>query len=643
MKNTLLTLIVIVVLPLLTSASQEDRPASSPQQLAAVPNGQNTVDALFDLQFNYSLQRGGFAGITWLRNDYWVSKWASDSLFVVDDSTGAFLDTILITGLSQVRGMTFDGTNVYATTNSDTIYKIDTLTRSIVGTILGPIPSRGIAWDSLNGGFWISGLGSDIVLISPTGIVLNSILSSVHHLSGMYSLAYDPFTAGGPYIWAFDYGSGGVEQIIKRIPVATGIPNLVHNCDFDMTHGIAGGLTITGFTGQPHSLVGISQQTPSRLFAYELSDYVPPSFDASADTILFFPENTKQPSYMVQPINWTISCANNGGTSIDTLGVDLTVNDGVTNVFSQSGNSLSVPTASTTSVSVPGPFNPSPSPGTSYTVSAQINLRNHTDLVAENDTLSYHFSITDTTIARYGPQKGNIGLMSPNEGTVAQMFDIQTVCYVTSVTFKLVQGVVGDSVFAEIFDWDGGLNQPLNQIARSSGHVITAGEVNGVTLTLPIQNGPHMLSPSIYVAGVHQFSNNIHLAYSTFNYRPNTCWINFLSTGTWLPAEQTGGFKIVPFIDLNVWSQQMINVVELQNSVLSVYPNPSSEILNVENPLNDNCTFTITDIQGKIVYSQVFSSRQKDVINISEWSNGVYVAKAEANGVSSVSKLIVNH
>jgi hypothetical protein len=41
------------------------------------PTAVNTTAAVFDLQFDYVLPRGGFAGITWTYANFWVSKWQS--------------------------------------------------------------------------------------------------------------------------------------------------------------------------------------------------------------------------------------------------------------------------------------------------------------------------------------------------------------------------------------------------------------------------------------------------------------------------------------------------------------------------------------------------------------------------------------
>ncbi len=650
MKKILLHF-AIVALPLFVAAGQADiaPAANSMASQSLMRQGPstppNTPNALFDLEFNYSLGRGGFAGITWLYSELWISKWQSDSLFTVDKATGAITSNFFIPGIDSVRGMTFDGTNVYMANNSDTIYKIDTLTKAIVSTIICPVLARGIAYDSANNALWIGNFQSDLVEIDMSGNVINQIFLGTHNLTGIYSIAYDPYTSGGPYIWASNQPTNP-SQVLVRVPVATGIPDLSHNMALEMpVNGLAGGITITNWAPGPHSIVGICQTTPGRLFSYELSDYVPPAFDASADTLNFYPPTTMTPSFLITPISWEVQTTNLGANQIDTLGVDISVNDGPVNVYNANGYSLAVGPLTNSLVVVPGTFTPTVTPA-SYSVQALINLGTQSDVVATNDTQSYSFSITDTVMSRHGASSGRIGIGGGGTGgSIGIMYDIPITCYATSATFTLGFPAIGDSVYAELFDFNGVTPNAL--IARSAGHIITAADTGtaGVQLTLPFINSPIQMVPGSYIAAIHEHNSNVSLAYSKFNWRPNTSWIFLNSNSSWAPSETFAitNNKIVPFVDLNIWSQTMVSVPEFNNVQLSVYPNPASGELNIVNKNTDRCNFTITDIQGKVVYSKIFEGLQNETIRTSEWSNGVYVARVQNGGSSFVSKVVINH
>src|SRR4051812_22617724 len=91
--------LIAIVLPLIAGAQAERAPAANEmqQRLLRTTPSVNTTNALFDLQFNHSLGRAGFAGVVWLHSQYWVSKYNSDSLFTVNKTTGAITSTFFIT------------------------------------------------------------------------------------------------------------------------------------------------------------------------------------------------------------------------------------------------------------------------------------------------------------------------------------------------------------------------------------------------------------------------------------------------------------------------------------------------------------------------------------------------------------------
>jgi hypothetical protein len=109
-------------------------PAIGQHEVAPGVTPHNTVsspEALWDIQFGYNATTtsgtGGFAGACFFNNEFWVSRWGSDSLFRYSQA-GALLNRFTIPGLTGVRALTTDGIMLYAATNSTTIYRIDPTT-----------------------------------------------------------------------------------------------------------------------------------------------------------------------------------------------------------------------------------------------------------------------------------------------------------------------------------------------------------------------------------------------------------------------------------------------------------------------------------------------------------------------------------
>jgi hypothetical protein len=151
------------------------------------------------------------------------------------------------------------------------------------------------------------------------------------------------------------------------------------------------------------------------------------------------------------------------------------------------------------------------------------------------------------------------------------------------------------------------------------------------------------MTPASYIAGIHENDSNITISYSLENWRPNTTWIS-IGTSGWFTSEglQTPR-RMVPFINLNIWSQSMISVDEIENSPVSLYPNPSSGNFTINFPVSGEYKLTVSDIQGKIIYQNKIQGNKNELIQSSEWSNGLYITRVESAGKNYFSKIIINH
>ncbi|MCB0402955.1 MAG: T9SS type A sorting domain-containing protein [Flavobacteriales bacterium] len=230
----------------------------------------------------------GLAAVVWTGTEFWVAEWSSNVMYTANQF-GASTGTFTITGLTGTRCFTTDGTNIYAGNNSSTIYVINPSTKAVTSTISTSVTNiRWCAYDPTlngnNGGFHVGTWGTAITQVSMTGTTLGSISAATHGLTGMYGMAYDPYSTGGPYLWAFDQGTSPNQADLVQLNAATGVPTgLVHDVTTDLTNpGIAGGVFIcNNFVSGKNSIMGISQG--GSLFSYELADPLPN--DAQMDAV----------------------------------------------------------------------------------------------------------------------------------------------------------------------------------------------------------------------------------------------------------------------------------------------------------------------------------------------------------------------
>ena len=281
----LLLFIMVVSVGLFTANAQspEVGPASD------APNGQQ--DALFDVLFitdvgsSGSVGADGLAGVLFLNNEYWVSAWATDLIHVLD-SSGGFVETITIPGLSGTRSFTTDGTLVYIGTGGLSIFEVDHATRMVTNIINvttgSDAEARMVTYDETldggSGGFWIGDFGSDIASLDMAGNEL-SVIPSGTHGTVIYGGAIDNVSPGGPFLWISDQsGTAPSRLFLTQLDPATGVPTgVVYDFTVDgggagATEVLAGGLMFSAdAVPGTIAMVGLCQCSPSNLlFGLEL-------------------------------------------------------------------------------------------------------------------------------------------------------------------------------------------------------------------------------------------------------------------------------------------------------------------------------------------------------------------------------------
>jgi hypothetical protein len=638
-----------------TEVNSSAEAAPSVQTVKLNP-GNNQVNALFDVQFNYnatdsSAGRTGMAGVVFTGTEFWVSRWQSDTIHTFSP-TGSYTGYFRITGVSGVRAFTTDGISVYAGVNTTSIKVIDPVSKTLTTqfTNAAGINVRHITYDSTAnggaGGFWIGNFNTNLVQISMTGTTLQTIPAATHGLTGMYGSAIDHWTAGGPYLWVYDQGGAATSRIV-RLSLPSGTPTgLTHETLTDigvnLTSGLAGGLFITNkITGGVRTIVGLIQGTPDNLlFGYELNDLVLPAVDAKLDTI--------RPSspYMMRPLNhyttnltWTGSLSNSGASTLTSTDLVVNVkNSGGATIFTGTGNTANLSMGASVNVNTSTGLAASTTGTYSVVAYSRVNAP-QTDLVASNDTLRYSYMVTDTVFAREtGVTSGSLGIGGGTAGTLGQVFVTSVADQARSATFALNGPTLGDSTRAHLYSFAG---TPGTILASTKWHKFTAADTNGVVLTLPFIGAPYALPAGSYFLGVEEVMDNVTLATTTFNFNPNAAWVIF-GANPWAPIESYG-FSRTFYLRLNVGGTTGISSLENGNASLLVYPNPANTQLNIatDKNLSANAEVQIFNVIGKMVFNGKANNNGLTNIDLTSFSNGVYFVKLIDGNKISTSRFVV--
>ena len=93
----------------------------------------------------------------------------------------------------------------------------------------------------------------------------------------------------------------------------------------------------------------------------------------------------------------------------------------------------------------------------------------------------------------------------------------------------------------------------------------------------------------------------------------------------------------VRVLDLNLCN---LRIEEFSNSI-SVYPNPFSDRITVNTLVSGSCKITISDIQGRIVYTELrqVNDQGNFELNLSQLNAGIYILKMETNASNAMTRI----
>ena len=100
--------------------------------------------------------------------------------------------------------------------------------------------------------------------------------------------------------------------------------------------------------------------------------------------------------------------------------------------------------------------------------------------------------------------------------------------------------------------------------------------------------------------------------------------------------DTTGSPNVNFTIDCSITA---LNSYKEENSI-SIYPNPSDDIINVEIENIGNATIEIYNISGRLIFSKAFDS-EVEKIDISGFSKGIYIVKVMQDNTLNVGKVVI--
>ncbi|MDD2204019.1 MAG: choice-of-anchor J domain-containing protein [Bacteroidales bacterium] len=233
--------------------------------------GEVQARAAWDLVATFTATAGGMQGVATDGEYIYLTSWQSSPTaghsFEKYDLDLNFVEGFNITGASQIRDLTYDGTYFYGGSGSN-LYCLDLANKTLISTTSTAVSTiRHCSYDTENDGFWV-GNWTDLYLINRAGAVVTTGAAP----SSAYGSGYDNVTEGGPYLLLFCQPNSNA--LVYRYNIAANVIESTPIFDFAATPGYDASISGGAFVGEYDGKVcffGNLQQAPNLIGIYELA------------------------------------------------------------------------------------------------------------------------------------------------------------------------------------------------------------------------------------------------------------------------------------------------------------------------------------------------------------------------------------
>lgn len=329
---------------------------------------------------------------------------------------------------------------------------------------------------------------------------------------------------------------------------------------------------------------------------------------------------------------------NNGGATQNDVALHVT---SPTLSYDETGATVALTSGQSDTVSITTPLMLSTTVG-SYPVTVSSDMA-ATDADAANNTATFNLERTDWIYSRDdGNYTGAISqVTSQNDAAlkIGNIMDIFDDMDMTMVQVRLVNqaAAVGQQIYAEVYVFD----TEWSFYAETQPYTIQNGDLNNF-VTLPLDGGALSLTAGqsiLVVAGHYGGANEVAFGMAQPTYEGTVQ--GFTANGE--------GFQLTSpnAIMIRVSDQPLSIDEEGAEFGVNVFPNPAADAANVsfELPNTADVAVTVTDLSGKVVYSNVMANtaagKHNVNINTAQMAGGVYTVNFTTNNTVVTKKLVV--
>lgn len=163
----------------------------------------------------------------------------------------------------------------------------------------------------------------------------------------------------------------------------------------------------------------------------------------------------------------------------------------------------------------------------------------------------------------------------------------------------------------------------------------------GFTLPAISKGQSQNVNGNIQVQGIYRLPPNGQQ--NIINWNTEHSIENFNNLALVIFLQNNATKEVLQSVVTDVSMNTNVNEIETANNFF-LYPNPTSDVLNITVSNNNKTDVTITNIQGAVVYTTQLNNTNttnEAAINTTNFSNGVYIVTLTQNGVKNTQKVII--
>lgn len=339
------------------------------------------------------------------------------------------------------------------------------------------------------------------------------------------------------------------------------------------------------------------------------------------------------PESQVQALNFSAFAENIGYNTQTNVQLSVDVNDGSGSVFSGMSSALaSLAAGASDSLAITTTFTPAGIG--SYDVTMNLS-QTETDDVTSNNQSILNFAVTDTVYAIdngiYGGQWWNLddGAGNSNAFQIGAIYEVVANEWASSASVFIGDNTTpGVLLEMSIYEYNTG-SQTYDFVETTDSYTVDNSDLgNWVTLRfvtdVQLTAGTDYLVSAVHYGG----PESLYIGYGTnASFRGATLSNDNDGSATWSSQPRT------PMIRLNLGEVGL--GMDILESTVSVYPNPTNGILRIGVSTNDLVMASLFDVTGKFIMRTT-----KTELDMSSFSKGIYTLKIETKKGSYTQKIL---